>query len=97
MDSFPTEGLHDPSDFIGRWVDLHPSSRFYGELARLALARLRDDRFLDVVSIDTLRFDELGESVAVQICSIVEEYEGRGRVFHVLVIRSEGDPWPLEG
>ena len=93
MDLPPGAGLNDPDDWYNWWLDLHPSDDFAGHLARLALSALSNAP-LDSVGIETLRFDEDDESFEVEIRYIVEESGSRGRVFHVLSIRSEGDPLP---
>ncbi len=94
MDSPPgAGGLHDPDDWYNWWLHLHPSDDFAGHLARLALTALRSAP-LDTIATETLRFDESDESYEVEVRYIVEEFPSRGRVFHVLSIRSQGDPLP---
>jgi hypothetical protein len=75
------------------WLDLHPSDDFAGHVARLALGALSNAP-LSGVGTETLRFDEDDESFEVEVRYVVEEFGSRGRVFHVLSIRSEGDPLP---
>ena len=86
--------LHDPDDWINWWLDLHPSDHFYGHLPRLALERMADASSLGSPGMDVLVFSEEDEAFLVEVRYLVEEYPGRGRVFHVLSIRSEGDPFP---
>ena len=77
-------------------VEHHGGRRFddfAGHLARLALSALRNAP-LGSVGTETLRFDEDDESFEVEVRYVVEEFGSGGRVFHVLSIRSEGDPLP---
>lgn len=88
------EGLFDPDDWIGWWSGLHPSDLFHGHLGRFAIACLRSPALVGGLGVDTSRFSEGSEKFEVEIRYLVEDFPGRGRVFHVLSIRSEGDPLP---
>jgi len=85
--------IHDPDDWINWWKRFHRSDLFYGELAYLALDKLTADVMPDGPSIAMLRFSESGEDFEVEVRYLLEDFP-RGRVFHVLSIRSEGDPLP---
>lgn len=93
MDPPPAVGLHDPGDWYHWWLDLHPSDHFAGYLARLAIVSLTSAP-LGTPCVETLRFEERDKTFEVEVGYVVEEFPGRGRVFHVLSIRSEGDPLP---
>jgi hypothetical protein len=88
------EGLFDPDDWIGWWSELHPSDLFHGHLGRFAIACLRDPALVGAPAVDTILFSEGSEGFEVEIRYLVEDFRDRGRVFHVLSIRSEGDPVP---
>jgi len=87
-------GIHDPQDWIGWWLRLHPSDLFPGRLSRLALSRLDEGSSLDSMGVEILEWFEGEMSFEAQVRFVVEDYPGRGRVFHVLSIRSDGDPLP---
>lgn len=86
-------GLSDPDDWIGWWLDLHPSDLLPGEIANLALRCLASDSAEDGAGLEVLRFSEGEDEYEVTVSYLVEQFE-RGRIFHVLSIRSEGDPLP---
>jgi len=87
-------GIHDPQDWIGWWLRLHPSDLFPGRLSRVALSRLDEASSLDSMGVEILEWFEGEMSFEAQVRFVVEDYPGRGRVFHVLSIRSDGDPIP---
>lgn len=93
MSTGERKGLHDPDDWIEWWLSLHPHQSFYGDLARLALLRLGEVVALGP-GVDFLQIREGGEVLEVEVRYLVEDFPGRGRVFHVLSIRSPGDPLP---
>jgi hypothetical protein len=91
----PTKaGLSDPEQWIDWWLELHASDNFHGHLARLALSRLQDDEVTGETRFERLTWQEDDELFEVEVSYLVEEYTGRGRVFHILSIRSDGDPLP---
>ena len=46
------------------------------------------------VGTEVLDVDDGDSRIDVEIKYALKDYPGRGRVFHVLSIRSEGDPLP---
>lgn len=86
-------GLSDPDDWIGWWLDLHASDLFYGEIADLALRCLDSDPPEDSTGSAVLRFSEGEDEFEVEVSYALERF-AHGRIFHVLSIRSEGDPLP---
>lgn len=86
-------GLSDPDDWIGWWLDLHASDLFHGEIANLALRCLDSDPPEDGAGSEVLRFSEGEDDYEVEVAYSLERFE-HGRIFHVLSIRSEGDPLP---
>ena len=86
-------GLHDPDNWIGWWLDLHPSDLFYGEIARLALRCIEHEESAGGVGVQVLRVSEEDEDFAVEVRYIVEQFPEE-RMFHVLSIRSAGDALP---
>ena len=88
------QGLHDPDGWRERWLSLHPSDRFTGELARLAIRSIEDPHSDVGPGSEVLEFDEGGERFEVRVNYLVEQFP-KGRVFHVLSMLSEGDPLPL--
>ena len=86
-------GLDDPDDWINRWLGLHKSALFYGYLVQLAASRLEDPTLPDGPGTEILHYFEAAEEFAVRIDYALEDF-AKGRVFHVLSIRSAGDPLP---
>ena len=86
-------GLHDPDDWLGWWQSLHHSDLLPGELARLALRQIESPDFEEGPGVAVLRFAEGGRTVEVRVDYLMEQFPA-GRIFHVLSIRSEGDPLP---
>lgn len=85
-------GLSDPDDWIGWWLDLHASDLFFGEIANLAV-RCLESAPEDSAGSEVLRFSEGEDEFEVEVTYALERFE-RGRIFHVLSIRSTGDPLP---
>ncbi|MEX1047612.1 MAG: hypothetical protein WD757_07350 [Actinomycetota bacterium] len=76
-------GLSDPDDWIGWWLQLHPSDLFYGEVARLALRCISDKQFQEGPGVETLSFVEGDQSFEAEVTYLLEQFPA-GRILHVL-------------
>lgn len=86
-------GIHDADGWITYWTSLHRSDLFWGEFNSLALRRLEGDALAEGVGSDILTVDDDGQPIEVEVKYVVEQFP-RGRIFHVVSIRSPGDPQP---
>jgi hypothetical protein len=88
-------GLYDPDDWWGYWQSLHAAPGLVGPLLALVERSLAAG---EGTGTETVAWEEAdGRHMKAEISYAVEEYRGEGRagrVFHVLSIRSEGDPPP---
>ncbi len=87
-------GLYDPDDWRGWWAGLHSSETCDPELAVFALKCLEDQSLEEGVGLVVFDVDDGDDRVDVEVRYALRDYPGRGRVFHVFSIRSEGDPLP---
>jgi hypothetical protein len=86
-------GIHDADDWISYWTSLHRSDLFWGAFNSLALRRLEGDALAEGVGSETLTVDDGGLLIEVEVKYLVEQFP-KGRIFHVVSIRSPGDPLP---
>ena len=86
-------GVHDVEGWIPYWTTLHRSDRFWGEFNSLAISRLSGDALAEGAGAEIFAVDDDDQEIEVEIKYLVEQF-AKGRIFHVLSIRSPGDPPP---
>ena len=80
---------------MGWWLSLHRSDHFWPQIAVLAVRSLEREPFREGVGSEILAIEETddGGALAVEVKFVLEQFP-KGWIFHILSIRSEGDPWP---
>ena len=91
--SDPGIALYDPDGWREWWGSLHDSETCDPLLAVFAKGCLEDPRLAEGVGSKILEVDDGDGRVDVEIKYALKDYP-KGRVFHVLSIRSDGDPLP---
>jgi hypothetical protein len=80
---------------MGWWLSLHYSALFWPEVAVFADRCLQEEPFQDGAGSATLVVGDTDADGALEVeLKYVLEQFPRGRIFHILSIHSDGDPWP---
>ena len=87
----PGMAVKDSDNWIERWLNLHPSTLFARHFGKTSLALL--DEAPDGPGMTRIRFREGQEVHDIEFRYALESHP-KGRVLHVFLLRSEGDPLP---